>query len=895
MVEEERSTERARPARVWIRIAIGSTFAGFVAFVAVRATTDDRAEPSRHRLDRAAERHTGERTPTPPRVQDDPGSDPGGQGTAPGGRSVETVERRVRIEGVVLEPDGMVSAGALVHLLGHETRTATTDASGSFVLECGGRRSYEIGATKGALASPRNFLDIGERASPFMTLRLEPTVRLALEVTDDDSGAPIAGAEITIGGPPRRTMSTDALGLARLTEVAPDVAHLDIAAPGYEPRWVTVEIPKGAGAGGLELRERVALRPGVRVSGRVVDAEGQPIAGAGIHAREDGSPVSSNEWPKSDGAGAWSFKALHRGVYSLQAKRDGYAPSSLEGIVVGSDTIEGLVITLGSGLTLRGRAVDRAGERVARARVFIQSVSWGAPLTYREVTTGAKGEFEVSGLPPARYEAHATKGALASPYEMIDLLRGDGDTLRLVMREARISGRVVTRAGEPVPGARIHATSVAVRGSIVSQPKEGDAREDGTFELEGLPPGRWTLRAGAEGMISESVEAETGATNVQVSLDPLARIHGRVLDREGKAIARFSVDGNNAGFLEHFARLDGSFEVDAYRGGRVAMTVRSAGMRAVHVSVEAVLGGVTDAGTIVLEPGRRLSGRVLTEDGRPVAGAKVAAGTYLPEDIEHEEFLARHTGTLFRTTSAGDGTFTLEGVLDAGFQVTAKHPQMGRARAKSVPAGTDDATVELQLVATGSIRGRLELRGRRSDDHYSLSIQRSPGDPESRLGLCDGERRCFVPHLPAGTYRAIVTGLRGAFAWTEATLAVRGSETTEHTFDLGPVAERVVFEHAGHRPIAGYLFLGRIDATTYGELAVLTRRSLRVSLDPRSTARDIVEGLRPGAYSLCVRTDEARYDENGQWMNPSPTAPLRCTHFELAEGEGERVIEVREP
>ncbi|HEU4420525.1 MAG TPA: carboxypeptidase regulatory-like domain-containing protein [Planctomycetota bacterium] len=98
-------------------------------------------------------------------------------------------------------------------------------------------------------------------------------------VTDADTGAPVAGAVIGLGWTLRKAVRSDAAGRYVMRGFGSEYAMMMCAeAPGYDR--VRVDIDPSAKPAQLDI----ALQRGVRVVGRVVDADGKPIANAYVAA-----------------------------------------------------------------------------------------------------------------------------------------------------------------------------------------------------------------------------------------------------------------------------------------------------------------------------------------------------------------------------------------------------------------------------------------------------------------------------------------------------------------------------------------------------------------------------------------------------------------------------------
>jgi hypothetical protein len=107
---------------------------------------------------------------------------------------------------------------------------------------------------------------------------------------------------------------------------------------------------------------------------------------------------------------------------------------------------------------------------------------------------------------------------------------------------------------------------------------------EGKFEVTRLEPGRYTIEVNVpDGSDSASVVVESGATaTVDLALERLAKITGKIVDESGAPIAKAEVMlGSGEGgrieiTREHgdpqiFTKDDGTFEVHAAAGSRVLL------------------------------------------------------------------------------------------------------------------------------------------------------------------------------------------------------------------------------------------------------------------------------------------------------------------------------------
>jgi RNA polymerase sigma factor (sigma-70 family) len=102
------------------------------------------------------------------------------------------------------------------------------------------------------------------------------------------------------------------------------------------------------------------------LTGMVVDERNQPIAGAIIHQRE-------NKVSTTDAAGHFRVPKLRDGSWPFTVTAEGFAPVQTSAVI--GAAMRPLLVTLGSGATLRLRVIDEDGLEVPDAEVGLEQ--WG--------------------------------------------------------------------------------------------------------------------------------------------------------------------------------------------------------------------------------------------------------------------------------------------------------------------------------------------------------------------------------------------------------------------------------------------------------------------------------------------------------------------------------------
>jgi protocatechuate 3,4-dioxygenase beta subunit len=510
------------------------------------------------------------------------------------------------------------------------------------------------------------------------------------------TGEPVAGALVEVADRPFGR--TDAQGRIRLPLAADAAARLRLlSADGRQASLLLKALPPGAPEHPLTLAEPLVL------AGRVIDAESRaPVPGALVWASAD-----PGAFVRADGEGRFRLTLPTRRRPELEIAAAGFLPrkAALSGAQVASR--RGSTFALARAAGLRGKVVDPQGrplpgaavaavaERALGGRAFAAS----DPVTERAFS-GPQGQFELRLLHPGQgYEVRASRpGAFPAAGRVT---AGDPAAqpraLTLVLAPARpVRGKVQDPAGKPIADAEV-VLRPALRPGLSPAPgadAEGTtARSDakGLFAVAEAPAAEIELAARKKGYAPAILPAlripagkgpagQGPADLGIVVLRPGARLAGRVLDQRGKAIADAGIfllpqalDVNQAErALERrkpaaTSAADGAFALeDLIPGVPVHLAIRAAGFltlqRAVRPPAEPPI-------TLRLQPAAALAGRVVDEEGDPIAGARVDFRwqAALPEEPDRPVGIP-----VFREARAGaDGRFELRGVPLGTAQVSA--------------------------------------------------------------------------------------------------------------------------------------------------------------------------------------------------------------------------------
>ncbi len=640
-------------------------------------------------------------------------------------RASPGAQRQIRI----VDAEGRGIAGLLLRAGPQAWPVGVTDERGSLMVRGWPAEGLELRITDAQGFSL--FQRAGAHGDQPVTVRFPAPALLAGRVRDTGSGKPLAGALVWSLGDPGSFIRSGPDGRFQQRALAPETFWLEAAAPGYLPKRIRVSPAQMQAGRGLAF----ALTRAQQVRGQVVDPRGVPVPGAWISAELEqlkdrpptGGVESFADGGASDSAGAFELRRLRSGLsYALRVERPGYLSATASVLAPDRGSPQApLKIVLQPSPRVVGQVQDAQGRPISGAEV---DVTAAAPKTRRPRT-----------LPEAAARA-TTDGQgrftfAEMPAAEVDLVVRKGgfaagifQGLRLPSNQPAVDlGKIVLR-----PGA-------AVRGRIVDSRKRPIAAAR-IYEVEEL---------GRVDALAETLAGE----------EPTA---------SGSSRGEFTLPDLPAGSAVHLLI--------------VAEGYRPEGLRGVRVPAAAPL-------VVTLSEAFAVQGRVLEENGEPVAGAEVKLSWQevlpgVPGDLPVG-------GALYKDgTTDSEGRFMLAGVpggastvsiLASGFR-----PLDGQ---KLVLPLAEPATEPTFVLERGAV-----LEGRvTTSDGRPVAGARIDGGPAriavsddeglynlAGLDLGDAEIELSHPHFPRQRKRqAIVAGLNRLDFQLQAGQEVRGQVLDE--------------------------------------------------------------------------------------------------------------------
>jgi large repetitive protein len=455
---------------------------------------------------------------------------------------------------------------------------------------------------------------------------------------------------------------------------------LDRLAPGDNQELVVRhDTHQTAIVGGLALKPgtvhaalTIVLPQGLALQGVVHDDQGHPVPaadvdlmrnpgfGAGRRGPQGAALAGPDRRPQVQTGpdGRFRVQGLSTGDWILTVSKSGFAREVVDPVKV-TESSDPLDVALRPGAAIRGFVHNRAGDGVAGYRVTVGGGGGGGGFGFGRRRglnplmdpTGPDGAFSIDGLDEgAAYDVVAipergpsvTKRSVAAPADGVELTVADRGTVLGTVTDAEgrpVTDFVVSYAPEGRGGGQGRGPfgGGAFGGASAAEPTSLHS-DDGSFALDDVPPGRWSLEATASGFQrgrAGGVVVEEGGTTrgVAIRLSRGGVVSGRVVEaRSGQPVLGATVmarlsgatgGGRGPGTTDTVQQTDddGRYEIGGLAPGNYTLTARHPDWSDGLASVE--LKDATATADIRLGTGGSLTGTVVT-GGRPTAGATVA-------------------------------------------------------------------------------------------------------------------------------------------------------------------------------------------------------------------------------------------------------------------------------
>jgi protocatechuate 3,4-dioxygenase beta subunit len=573
--------------------------------------------------------------------------------------------------------------------------------------------------------------------APAIVVNVERGIEINGRVVLPD-GTPAVGAIVeTTRAPLPRSATTAADGTFKIAGIASGPT----AVTAFSADRKLASQPVSVNAPAKDVTVRLPL--GARIEGRVFDrATQQPItdftvspstlANRGMYSVEQ--PIHADD-------GHYVLDNVTPGVAQIHVRAAGYVPGSRADITVeDGKTVSGIDIPLDRGAAISGR-VTSAGQPVAGVQV--REPTQTVPM-FANVTTDADGMYAMDGVAAGDHTIEFQKQGFVVTRKEVEVTAAKDVRLDAELDAGKqLTGRVVDSSGHGVAMANVFVTGVG-RGGI-NAPTDGD----GSFTLQGLADGKYTVMARKQGFVSAQAPAVEvpQAAALTLTLDTGATITGRVTGIPPEQLPQVTVTANGA-MTQSQATPDasGNFTLHGLPEGRVrvdAFLMAGTSRRIAPATTIVIENGTAPNVEINFEEGITLSGRV-TRSGVPLAGGGISFASAANPSQANSRPVANAMISL-------DGTYTASGLALGDYQVRINGQALSYQTRYTVSgSGTFDVDIK-----GATLRGRV-VDAASGAPMVNVRVGAGSTTPSAGSGggsaVSDSDGRFAIDALSDGTY-----------------------------------------------------------------------------------------------------------------------------------------------
>ncbi|MCB9895660.1 MAG: carboxypeptidase regulatory-like domain-containing protein [Planctomycetes bacterium] len=580
----------------------------------------------------------------------------------------------------------------------------------------------------------------------------------------------------------------------------------------------------------------------------------------------------------------WAGQTWGVDMTCIVATLPGYAPSKSAAFQLDPESDTEMNLKLAVPAAITGRVIDaETREGIPGATGSLQdSEAWAdGGSVPRNFTTDERGYFSLNSLPASTYVL-SIEAAGYAPYNgwqgqgRINLSGGGEKNIGdiALMRAATVRGRVISADNaEPIANASIEFTQGNRWGAWSNS--NGTSGEDGTFVIEDVEPGSYTIKVRASSyalleMPAQTIEAGKTLDLGDLKLDHGLTLSGKVTNADGQPVAGAHLRlseipegmswgrwGQEVGSTE--SGEDGTYTLGGASIGEWRFTVTADGYANFEQTVK--IGGAGQTIDVKLEKGGTIIGRVLDSDGNPVKDVSVSCVSHA--DQAYSLWKSQPTtmaGVLFgaarnSANTLEDGSFRLENVAAGEYLVIAGGFNESTAFKDNIRVEND------REVSAGDIKfgGKGAARITITEDGVpvpTMTVRVTEnmgfGGMNNFQGVTDSMGVALIEKIPAGTYYIRTDRDEGTFdtdMLSQRRVIIKVGETSELTVELRP--KDGVYLH-GKLTMNGKATFADIILIGTGDRADVVKTTKPVE----GGVYEFV-GLKPGTYVLHARESDS--------------------------------------
>lgn len=566
-------------------------------------------------------------------------------------------------------------------------------------------------------------------------------------------------------------------------------------------------------------------------------------------------------------------------------------------------SISGFVTLAGMGRPLEGAvvsAVKTANTMEQSGSVLIFAGGMGAQSDIK-TETDSNGNYILHGVPAGEVAVHVRHKDHPTPSpRKVKIAKAEmtGNVDFEINEGLTISGFVTDVAGDPIDGASVQVSgsnrmSFEISGMTSSSSLSRSTRTgpDGAYTIKGLKEGVVSLKASGSVYYPKTQAAvKAGSTDVDFALQKGGSVHGYVENSlTGERVKEFQLSAKRGRIGRRFtgqifrgaeaaaligpeAEAAGAFFVDGIGDDPMQLTFTADGLADATFHGIAAAPGERVEKSFQLVPEAQISGKLLSPDGEPVAGATLtlrskpadsdsgSGGTMIRREIRVEvddvPEIFDLGDTIKSVTSSSDGKYRFKGVSEGEYLVEARHidylsPDPAEV---SLAVGEEKSGVDMILLAGGSIEGT--VFDKEGKPFAGAQVQaRSPGRWQRETARADIDGLYAFRGLQPGRYsvslakeaegnmmfEVMIAGHQDESGHEQAVIVEEGETVTFDIYDVaGSVVSGYVTE-AGN-PVDGM----QVELFPAEGFAFMPTKS--VSTDRKGAY--VMEDVKPGDYML---------------------------------------------
>ena len=522
---------------------------------------------------------------------------------------------------------------------------------------------------------------------------------LTIRVTGPE-GTALSSVPVEIqGAGGSRSIATDGTGAAEMAKIPAGAYEIHIRPPGIPALRSSQPVAVGEGEQ-VEVRCQVPAFDG-GISGKVLDGEGNPVAGIRIDARPiaipgtgagfvpvappEGSPSAS-----SAEDGTFDFTGLPRIEHILSTRQTSSHPSARIIALAGSAEPVEIILLSRRTIHVLGKVLDSQDAPLPGAQV--------SSLTHagRQVLADGEGGFDLeleyergSVAIAARLIGYAQREAVIGAPDLLDQDAVEV-TLRLepTGKTGELSGRIMDAEGVPIASQMVHLHS-----PTLGSTSQGTSGQDGAYAIRDIrvaPDYRvWVNPTRAYKDFAQApVAIEEGASQLDILLQPLetGRIAGIMVDPEGRPVPRLTLwvrsISASANVVPATGNDQGRFTVEDAPAGDLYFETRASPLVSVR-GIRLEPGESKDVELLVGLGRASLSGKVAGPGGAAVAGARIV--------LTWSGSRGAIQSTVFReSTTDASGRFSFSGLCRGRGSLTVSAPGHQEWRENREFSGRDE-------------------------------------------------------------------------------------------------------------------------------------------------------------------------------------------------------------